>query len=442
MELGKHLSKGLWGMADKGLPVVYGLAYVLLVIRVLPEEEFGNFVLIQEVFLVISTLAMAFSLQPLLKYASESQADAPAVNTIALVLNVAFLVISSLAILASRGALAQLLRSATLEPLLVYVPVMLVASFPRNIALVLLQTRFRIQRIFWIDAVHFLGTPLLVWILSRMHLFDTALDLVYINIVSLSASSFLATILIRPLFFLTLRPKRELWRAFWDYGSYSLGSIVSYLAYSKADTFILAAFAGPVQVAVYSSAKIFTRLYEMATQIVQMFLVPGTSLLSSRGEQARLKALIEKSILFSTLAMVPVLLTLFFVAGVLISIVYSGRYPEAVGILQILALASLAVPILAIGSSVLMGLGEARVNFVLGAQTLLVSLAAFFICIPLWSTTGAAIGVVIASYTMTWLTLRRLRRFVPFTLREVLSRFRDIRSFVQSRVHLLPRSRG
>ena len=36
MEFGKHIGKGIWGVAGKGLPVLYGFAYVLLVIRVLP----------------------------------------------------------------------------------------------------------------------------------------------------------------------------------------------------------------------------------------------------------------------------------------------------------------------------------------------------------------------------------------------------------------------
>ncbi|HTY59825.1 MAG TPA: hypothetical protein VMF59_13460, partial [Bacteroidota bacterium] len=74
MEFGKYLAKGVWGLADKALPVVYGIGYVWLVIRVLPEEEFGNFVLVQEVFLVISGLATAFALQPLLKFSSEENA--------------------------------------------------------------------------------------------------------------------------------------------------------------------------------------------------------------------------------------------------------------------------------------------------------------------------------------------------------------------------------
>ena len=79
MEFGRYLAKGIWGLADKALPVVYGLGYIYLVIRVLPEEEFGNWVLLQEVFLLISGLATAFALNPLLKYAA---APAHAANSL------------------------------------------------------------------------------------------------------------------------------------------------------------------------------------------------------------------------------------------------------------------------------------------------------------------------------------------------------------------------
>ncbi len=432
MRLGTYLDKGLWGLADKGLPVIYGVAYVILVIRVLPEEEFGNFVLVQEVFLVISTLATAFALQPLLKFASEHNVQTGGVMTISLVLHALFLLACSLVIVLGRSLMASLFHAPALGPLLLFVPLMLAASFMRNVALVLLQTRFMIQRIFWTDAVHFLGAPLLVWILSRMHHFDNALDLINVNVISLSASSLVGMLLMRSMFRVSMPAGRAQWVAVRNYGAYSLGGILSYLAYSKADTFLLSAVTGPIQVAVYNSAKIFTRVYEMATQVVQMFILPGTSLLSSRGDRSTLKASVEKAIFFSTLGMVPVLIALVFLAQPMVGIVYAGRYAEAAVILQIFAFAALAVPMVAIGSSVLMGLGEVRVSFVLGLQMFIASIVVYLVFIPSLGMVGGALGVVIASYVMAWLNIRRLRLYVPFTTREVLTRNRDVWGFIRS----------
>ncbi|MBU1298071.1 MAG: hypothetical protein KKG06_02475, partial [Bacteroidetes bacterium] len=73
MEFGKHIGKGLWGFADKMLAVIYGLGFIFLVIRVLPEHEYGSFVIIQAIFILITAVGTSFALQPLIKFASETE---------------------------------------------------------------------------------------------------------------------------------------------------------------------------------------------------------------------------------------------------------------------------------------------------------------------------------------------------------------------------------
>jgi len=433
VELGKHLTKSLWGLADKALPVVYGIGYVYLVIRVLPVEEFGDFVLLQEIFLILSSLAAALALQPLLKFAAEDREDTGGIITVSILLNLLFVLLTSGAVVLLRHPLSAMMNSPALAPLLLQLPALMAASFIRNVALILLQSRFRISSLFWVDAVHFLGAPVLIWIYSRMHLFNSAMDLVFISILSLSASSLLALVLTWPMFRRNLRPSGTDFRRMWDYGRYSLGGIISYLVYSKADTFILSAFTGPAQVAVYSSAKIFTRIFDMVTQMIQMFVLPGASLLASRGDHSNLKAVVEKSLLFSTVGMLFIMIPLIVLAEPLVRVIYGGRYPDAALILQVFGLMSLAIPAFAIGSNVLMGLGEARASFVLGIQVLGVSVAAYVAAIAWLGALGGAIGVVLSSFVMAALAMRLVQRYVPFTLREVLSRWRDVLQFIRSR---------
>jgi O-antigen/teichoic acid export membrane protein len=440
MEFGKHLGKGIWGLADKALPVVYGLAYVVLVIRALPAEEFGNFVLIQEIFLVISGLATAFALQPLLKFAAEGGDDLKQVVSAALPLNIAFVAVASLLCIAGRDLTGAVLNSPSLSPLMLYVPVMLAASFMRNFTLTLLQARYRFQEVFWIDAVHFLGAPLGIWIVSHLHLFNTALALILINVASLSASSLLGLILARHLFRATFRPVREEIRKVWDFGKYSLGNIFSYLVYSRADTFILAMFTGPVPVAAYNSVKVFARVYEMVSQVVQMFILPATSRLSVLGEHRSLKVMVEKSILFFTVAMLPVFILFLAAPPLLIGILYQGKYMEAIPTLQVFSFLALVAPLLAIGTNVLMGLGEARASFVLGAEMLGISLLLYLVLIPWLGGTGAAIGFVLSSYITAWLAVVKMNAFVRITAAEVFRRRTDMVTFAKNRlVRFLPR---
>lgn len=421
-------------MADKALPVVYGLAYVVLVIRVLPKDEFGNFVLVQELFLIVSGLASAFALNPLLKYTAEDNADQANVISASLLLNVAFVLLSSLLIVVMRNPISELLNSPLLSRLLLYMPALLAASFIRNFVLVLLQTRFLVSQIFWTDAVHFLGVPLLIWIYSKMNVFDSALDLININIITLSASSIVGLWLCRSLIRVTLRPHTREIRRLWDYGKYSLGGIVSYMVYAKADTFILSAFWGAEQVAVYNAAKVFTRIFDMVSQVIQMFVLPGTSMLSSRGETQSLKAVVEKSIAFSTIAMLPVFVLFLALAPLLIGIIYSGRYSESIPLLQIFSALTFFVPLAAVASNTLLGLGHARLSFILSLKILVSATVIYFICIPFLGTIGATAGYVLASFVLAWFSGALMVRFVPTTFGEVVRRTNDIRVFVRSRL--------
>ncbi len=434
MELGKYLGKGIWGLADKGLPVFYGVAFIVLVIRVLPEEEFGNFVLVQEIFLIISGLAQGFALQPLLKFASEENNESGGIVSAGFMLHAVFTLACALIIVAIRLPLSVMLNSPMLAPLLLYVPAMLIASLMRNFTLVLLQAHFRIKEIFWADAAHFIGAPVLVYVVSKMNKFDTALDLIVINIISLSASSIISTCLSWSMLSVKLRVSRNDVNKLWDYGRYSLGGIVSFLFSTKSDSFILSAFAGPVQVAVYNSVKVFVRVYDMATQVVQMFIFPAVSRLSSKGETGILKVLLEKAILFSTIGMLPVCVLFIGAALPLVSIVYQGRYIEAVPMLQLFAVLAFIVPITAVATNTLLGLGQARVGFVVSIRSLIASVALYLICIPLLGVFGATLGYILSSFVLAWLTIYQMNKRIPLNIREVLGHTKDIKEFLKNRL--------
>ncbi len=434
MELGKHLGKGMWGLADKMLPVVYGLGYVLLVIRVLPEEEFGNFVLVQEVFLVISGLSTAFALQPMLKFAAEKESNAGDIARAGMILNLLFTVVAAACIALLSTPLATLFHSPGLGTLLLFVPLMLFASFIRNVSLVVLQARFHIRRVFIIDAIHFLGAPLLTWLYSQIAVFDSALELIYINILSLSASSLVGLVLAWRLMAFRGGPLGPVLSRLWDFGKYAIGGAASQMLYTRIDSFMLAAFSGPVAVAVYNAAKIVTRIFEMLNQVVQMFVLPATSRLAHEGNRTSLRAMIEKMLFVTTVGMLPVLFALVIGAPVMVHLLYGNRYAGAILLLQIFSLLSFSTPFLAVAWNALMGLGEARASFNLGVLMIVVAMAAYAALIPLWGATGAALANALATAVIAILAMSMLRKFVPVTAGGIAGRWRDVRTFALRRL--------
>ncbi len=434
MKLSDHLGKGIWGAADKGLPVLYGIGYVVLVIRVLPDVELGNFALIQTIFLLITGLTNGFPLQPLLKFASEQRTDKQELVGTAFTLNLLLVVAFSLVVFATRHLIASILNAPALYNLLVLLPAMLFTSFFRNFALVLLQTRYRIQQIFWTDAAHFVGAIALVYLWSKLHLFDSAYDLVYINLISLGTSSLVGLFFCRGLLTISVKPSMEHIKLFWNYGKFVLGGILSYLFYSNADYFFLSAFSGPAQVGVYNAVKTFVRIYDTMQQVIQMFILPGASRLSSIGDTRSLKVLTEKAICFGTIALLPVMLLFVLFAHPLMSIISAGRFTDAAPLLQMFGLLSFITAANAVSSNVLLGLGRAKEGFYLSIVLLISSTLFYLIFVPLWGAMGATIGYIASSVLLTGLTIRKTQQFVPFTLKEVVVRVNDVSQFVKSRI--------
>jgi O-antigen/teichoic acid export membrane protein len=434
MEFGRYIDKGLWAAADKLLPVFYGVAFVLLVVRVLPQEEYGNFILVQDIFLTISGLAMAFALQPMLKFFAEDIADSSPIVAAGGLFYAAFIGTSTIGILLFRAPLGSVLNSASFPNLIFLLPAMVLASFPRSIALILLQAELKIKEVFWVDAVHFLGAPATIFIWSRLYTFQSAAELIRITIATQALSSIVGVLITRRHWNLAGGITRRAMRKIWHYGTYTLGSAIGSLTGARADTFLLSAYAGLDQLALYNSVKIFLRAYDMVAQVIQMLIVPATSRMSSRGDSRSLLALVEKSIFFGTAAMIPLFLGYAFLAEPAIRFLYHGRYLDAVPILRIFALPAPMIPAMAVAGTALLGLGKARSSFWLGIATVLTNLCAYALLIPWIGVRGAAWGAAISVYAIGGMALWMLRKEIPFTIAGTMSRYNDIFVFVRERV--------
>ena len=434
MQFGKHIEKGAWGLADKILPLIYGFGYVVFAIRSLPEVEFGNFVLLQEIFLIVSGLSYSFALQPLLKYASEENSDYSATISVAIILNVVFIIIASILVITFREPFSALLNAPGLSHLTFFLPAMLLTAFIRSLGVILLQTKFLIKQIFWTDLIYFVGAPVMIYVYLQKGIFSSAEDLIVINIATMLASSLVGLYLSRSMISLTAKPNMITIRKMWDYGKYSFGGSMSFFVYAKADTFILSAFTGPVQVAVYNSVKVFTRVYDVSSQVIQTFILPAVSKLSSQGLHEQLKALIEKAIYFSTISLLPVFFLFLTTSPYFIDLLYHGKYHDSVVILQAFSVLTFLVPGTAVAANALMGLGMAKKGFLIGLKVNLFSIIIYLVLTYIWGLYGIVVGYIMSSLVLFLLTMSGLNESVPIRLSDLLKRDRDIINFIRQKM--------
>ncbi len=426
MEFGKHLGKGLWGLAGRALPTVYGLGIIVFVIRVFPPVEFGVFALLQTILVLVTTTGQSFALQPLVKFGAEADDPAGPLSASAL-LYALFILAVTVVLLPAAGILGVLFQSGEAGALMYYVPLTLAATFPRNVASFLLQSKLRLKTLFFLDALQYLGSMALVAFLVPAGVVVTAEDLMRVNLVAALLSTVYGLTFVVPVVRLTSFPGRRFLRQVWDYGKYSFASSLSYTLYANSDNLIIASVLGPVSLAIYSAAKAFVRLFEMGMQVIALLLVPTVSRMQARSDAGALVVLAEKSLFtFSTL-MIAAAGGVYFFGPPLMDLVYGGRYPESGSLLRVLAFSGLFIAGIAVSSSFCFGLGKMREVFYINFSMSAFGIALTWLLTAGFGLSGSAWAVVLSYAAMMVVWLSALVAITPVrpSFRGVLLRYRD-----------------
>ena len=436
MEFGKHIGKGLWAFADKSLPALYGIGFVFLVVRVLPEKEFGAYAVIQTTFAMVTAVGYAFALQPLTKFAAETEERGPYVVAGMALLMCLFIVVSVL-VLVLAEPLADLFdpqRQANLTPLFHYLPLLLISAFYRNVAVSFLQAKYQVQKIFWIDAVYFLGVLVLVAWANRVGNFNTAADMIVINAIMLSCSTVVALLLTLREMSSKLRFRRDAFVSMWHFGKFMFAGNLIYVLYSQMDVLFVSSFAGVVAVATYNAAKVLTRLFDMVSQVLQLFLLPFASKTYAEQNMGKLTVTAEKSICFSTILLLPVFLAMLLFPQEILHLLYGGKYDSGAPIVRVVGFLAFIVPWNSVAANYIIGMGKVKDALYLSVVLLAVAVPAYAILTPRFGAIGTSVGLVVALLVATVLLVRLLQRLIPLKVLNVVRRIRDVWSFVHARL--------
>ncbi|MDI6804614.1 MAG: oligosaccharide flippase family protein [Bacteroidota bacterium] len=439
MEFGRHISKGLWAFADKALPAFYGIGYIFLVIRVLPQNEFGAFIIIQTIFVVVSTMSFSLALQPLIKYGAEPGSKSPYI-AISLMFSAIVYIFATFVVIFGKHFLSSLLDphgQANLPMLLNYIPMLFLSALYRSFAVSLLQITYDIKKIFWIDAVYFLGTLILILFLQMSDKFKTAEDLIILNIIGQGLSSLLALFLTFKMISIRFHmDQTSLWKML-NYGKYIFGGNSVYTMFTQADIFFISSFVGISGVAVYGAAKIFTRIFDVLGQVLQMFLIPYSSKTFSSGEMDSMRVTAEKTICFSTILFLPIFFVLLIFPEKILYILYSGKYTNAASLLMVFSFLALIAPWNGVSTSYLLGMGKAKEGFYLGLVFIALTSLLYVTLTPTLGVLGTTLAFVISYLISTILYVKYLDRFIPLNIISVINRVKDANQFLRKKLDIL-----
>src|SRR5687768_7296066 len=147
-----------WAAADKALPMLYGVAVLLMPLKVLSTEEFGVWTAFQAVFLSISLIGDYFLLQPMVKLASEHDSDERPIVTAAMLLYIAISLLFAAPLTLFPAFFSDVFKTGAHGTIaFTWLAATIVATLLRNVSIRLLQIDYRITRIFLLDLVYFGG---------------------------------------------------------------------------------------------------------------------------------------------------------------------------------------------------------------------------------------------------------------------------------------------
>ena len=429
MELGRHLEKGFWTIADKGMVAAFGV-FMILVVRILPQEAFADYLLIQYTFLILSHLALTLGMAPYVKYYYEVH-DRTALQSGALLLMGAFFLGTGAVLGFFRQELAVVLKNDSFSHLFFFVPLLFFAAFGKLFANEIFRTTHEIQKIFWVDFVYYAVNVSFISALIILRRLQTAEILLWINTAAYGSSTLYAFWTARRHIVPAFKLEKGLFVRMLHFGKFAFGSGLSGTIYDRADTFIISALLGRQAVALIGAVKLFLRPFDLYRQAVALLAFPAFSRLHAESRNKDIRSLYEKGIFLSHLALIPGILLLALAADFIFDTILAGKYPAGAFLLRIFVFLGLLISWQAVGEGLLFGIGKAHYCFYSRLAATISSLVLNLSLIYLLGVVGAAMAALTSLGILAILTTYFVRREVGFDLTSILSRYRDVHHFLR-----------
>ncbi len=375
--------------------MLHAVALILLVVNALPQTEFGAYNVFQNFYIILFMFTDNFALQAIVKHGVEPDIDLTALLTTTFSLYAAFLIAAVLALVAFPDFWGRLVNSPTLPSLMPWLAAFIIVTIPRTFISKILQMRFHVKEIFFIDMANFGLSAILLTAFVLSGKIHTAEDVIRITVLCGLLSSLIALWFGRKDVFVRPRYSGDMTKRIVEFGKYQSGTGIASSLMNSLDSLMVSKFTGPVGVAVYGSAKQLYRLFDVFRDTQTMFVFPASSKYYSRGEFDTLRTIIEKAVSFLYLMMVPLALLLIIFAPELFTLLYKGKYDEAVPVFRILMCAALILPIQMVLSTSMVGFGKMKQFFRVMIVSFVINIIAAFALLLTIGVEGAAIAFVV-----------------------------------------------
>ncbi|MFI5201032.1 MAG: lipopolysaccharide biosynthesis protein [Candidatus Kapaibacterium sp.] len=433
MKFSQHIGKGAWAFASRGLPLVYAVAW-LFVARKLPLAEFGTLAVFQSLFAMLFTFSDGFALQAIVKFGVEPNINIEELVTVTVSLFIAFISLALTILLIFRSTVGVILNNPELPHLLPWLAAFAILTMPRVVFSKVLQGNFRMKEIFFVDFSNFGVATIILAILLLLGRIDSALDVIRITVATGFLSSMVATVLVRNFLKFRIKFTRSMLTRISSFVRYQAAMGVVSTAQQNFDTLVVSGFTGATGAAIYGSAKLLFRGFDIVRETMTLFVFPAASKYYSRNDIPTLRTILEKSISLLYLILIPAGIVLAFGAPLIFHILYGAKYDASVPVFRVLLFATFVFPIQMVLGVAMSGMGKIKELFRMFVISFLISAGVAVILLATIGIDGAALGFVTAGTVQAVQFLIYIRKEVGISYPGIFNRgFFDVAHYLRDK---------
>lgn len=297
-------------------------------------------------------------------------------------------------------------------------PVLILVSLPFNFAAWYLQARMRFQHLLFIRSIIlFCFVSCILFFLNHL-----SLELVVFSYIGSQVVCSMVCLLCRWTGInLILYARRSCLASLFNFGKYSMGTMLGANLLRNSDTLIIGALINAEAVALYS---VPLKLFEIVEIPLRSFVATALPLMSSylnNGEKSKVADFFERTSGAFTLILIPFVILSFLFADPLVRILGGEEYGAAANIFRVFAVFALFMPIDRYSGVALDILNKPSLNFLKVILMLTVNIAGDVLVIK-WTGTVFPVAVVsiITFTTGVLLGMVFLRKYIDFSYKNIL----------------------
>ncbi len=324
-----------------------GFFSFVLLVRILPTNDFGEWVLFITTLNFIDMLRFGITRTAIVRFLSGAE-DKEGKQLIGsnYVINLSSTIILMIVVWVVDYLGHEAVSDSGFALFFTWFPLIAIINLPFNNALSVLQARMRFDLILLLRIIN-VGSFMIYLVINYFWLHSGLIMITWVYIITNLATSLIASLFNWDGILYLFRAKSATNRVILNFGKYTSGTLIGSNLLKSADTFIigLSPFLGTTGVALYSIPMKLTEIIEIPIRSFAMTAFPGMSKASIEGNKDLVKHIFYRNTGGMFLLMIPMMLFSFLFAKEFVVILGGAEYAQTAGIFQIFCLYGLLLPI-------------------------------------------------------------------------------------------------